>query len=126
MLVQYFCCPETNGIALYARILRTSFLCCSLFKVKCVETISANKKRSEAETSSFAKQFSCMFHHISMLSLCLPWLPQIWKWAMVKKNPPMALHSLGLLARTSLLMKSMEKLIKKETVLQVENCWILF
>lgn len=70
---------------------------------------------------SFAKQLSGMFHHISMLSLCLPWLPQIWKWAVAKKNPPMVLNGLGLLARTSLLMKSMEKLIKKETVRQVEK-----
>lgn len=65
--------------------------------------------------------FSVTFHHISMMSLCLLWLPQIWKWAVAKKDPPVALNGPRLLAQTSLLMKLMEKLIKKETLQQEDK-----
>lgn len=97
---------------------------CSLLKVKCVRILSATKERQKCVLLG-SSPVACL-HHIST-SLCPLWIPQICKWHMAKKSPPMALNGLRLLALTSLLMKLMEKLIKKETVLQVEEFfWIPF
>ncbi len=67
---------------------------------------------------SCAKQLSSIFHYIFNVSLNQQSLPKLWKLAVIisfpKVNRPKVLNDFKLVALTSLLMKTFEKLVKSD------------
>ncbi|CAI5677546.1 unnamed protein product [Oreochromis niloticus] len=72
-----------------------------------------------------ADQLSGIFHHIFSLSLELQTVPKIWKHVVIvpvaKGSSPKVLNDFRPVALTSLVMKSFEKIIKKEILMHVEH-----